>query len=91
MSLVRYAGGILDRAAKLREDDDWISAALVSDAAMAVLIHNDQNLVTRADRREDTRAAILPLSAVRERVMANGSSWVFLGLDGEVPLFGVDV
>ena len=74
MSLVRYAGGILDRAPKLREDDDWISAALVSDAAMAVLIHNDQNLVTRADRREDTRAAILPLSAVRERVMANGSS-----------------
>src|SRR5262245_47014607 len=89
MSPVRYAGGILDRAAKLREDDDWISAALVSDAAMAVLIHNDQNLVTRADRREDTRAAILPLSAVREHVMAKGSSWVFLGLDGEVPLFGV--
>src|SRR4029450_710785 len=48
MSLVRYAGGILDRAAKLREDDDWISAALVSDAAVAVLIHKDQNFVTRA-------------------------------------------
>jgi len=91
MSPVRYAGGILDRAAKLREDDDWISAALVSDAAMAVLIHNDHNLVTRDDRREDTRAAILPLSTVRERVVANGGSWVFLGLDGEVPMFGVDV
>jgi len=91
MSRVRYAGGMLDRAAKLREDDDWISAALVSDAATAVLIHADQNLVTRADRREDTRAAIVPLSAVRERVIANGASWVFLGLDGEVPVFGVDV
>jgi len=91
MSPVRYAGGILERAAKLREDDDWLSAALVSDAAMTVLIHNDQNLVTRADRREDTRAAIVPLSAVRERVMTNGGSWVFLGLDGEVPMFGVDV
>ena len=91
MSPVRYAGGILDRAAKLREDDDWISAALVSDAAMAVLVHNDQNLVTRTDRREDTRAAMVPLSALRERVMANGASWVFLGLDGEVPVFGVDV
>ena len=55
MSPVRYAGGLLDRAAKLREDDDWISAALVSDAAVAVLIHNDQNLVTRAARREETR------------------------------------
>ena len=91
MSPVRYAGGILDRAAKLREDDDWISAALVSDAAMAVLIHDDRNLVTRADRREDTRAAILPLSTVRERVVANGGNWVFLGLDGEIPIFGVDL
>lgn len=91
MSPVRYAGGLLDRAAKLREDDDWVSAALVSDAAVAVLIHNDQNLVTRAARREDTRAAILPLAAVRQRVTANGASWVFLGLDGEVPVFGVDV
>ena len=91
MSPVRYAGGMLDRAAKLREDDDWISAALVSDAAVAVLIHNDQNLVTRAERREDTRAAIIPLSIVRERVTANSASWAFLGLDGEVPVFGVDV
>jgi NAD+ diphosphatase len=91
MSPVRYAGGLLDRAAKLRGDDDWISAALVSDAAVAVLIHNDQNLVTKGARREDTRAAIVPLSAVRERVTTNGASWVFLGLDGEVPVFAVDV
>ena len=91
MSPVRYAGGLLDRAAKLREDDDWISAALVSEAAMAVLIHNDQNFVTRVDRREDTRAAVLPLSTVGERVITTGGSWVFLGLDGEVPMFGVDV
>ena len=91
MSPVRYAGGLLDRAAKLREDDDWISAALVSDAAVAVLIHNDQNLVTPGARREDTRAAVVPLSAVRERVTANGASWAFLGLDGEVPVFAVDV
>ena len=91
MSPVRYAGGILDRAAKLREDVDWLSAALVSEAAMAVLIHNDQSLVTRADRGEGTRAAIIPLSTVGERVVTNGGNWVFLGLDGEVPMFGVDV
>jgi len=91
MSPVRYAGGILDRAAKLREDVDWLSAALVSDAAMAVLIHKDQSLVTRGGRGEGPRAAILPLSAVGERVVTNGGSWVFLGLDGEVPMFGVDV
>jgi len=91
MSPVRYAGGVLDRATKLRDDDDWISAALVSEAAMAVLLHEDRNFVTRADRREDTRAAIVPLSTVGERVVTSGASWVFLGLDGEVPMFGVDV
>src|SRR4030095_7167501 len=41
-------------------------------------------------RREDARAAILPLATVRERVMTNGGSWVFLGLDGEVPILGRD-
>ena len=92
MPPIRYAGGLLDRAAKLREDDDWISAALVSDAAVAVLIHNDQNLVTAAARREDVpHAALVPLSLVREVLPTGGSTWTFLGLDGEVPVFTVDL
>ena len=92
MPPIRYAGGLLDRAARLREDDDWISAALVSDAAVAVLIHNDQNLVTAAARREDVpHAALVPLSLVREVLPTGGSTWTFLGLDGEVPVFTVDL
>jgi len=91
MPAIRYAGGALDRAAKLREDDDWLSAAFVSDAALAVLIHNDRNLVTGLVGREDTpRAATVPMAVVRERI-TNGASWVFLGLDGEAPVFGVEL
>jgi NAD+ diphosphatase len=91
MSPIRYAGGVLDRATKLREDDDWLSAAFVSDAALAVLIHNDQNLVSGLGGREDTpRAATVPMAAVRERI-TNGASWVFLGLDVEAPVFAVEV
>jgi len=110
VSPVRYADGLLDRAAKLREDDDWVSAAFVSDAAVAVLMHNDQNLVAGLDGREDRhhtahaahtarpeadpdqpRAAIVPLSVVRERLPDGGFPWVFLGLNGEVPVFAVDL
>ena len=92
MHPIRYAGGLLDRAAKLREDDDWISAAFVSDAAVAVLVHNDQNLVTGLARREETpRAAMVPLALLRERLPASGTTWAFLGLDGETPVFSVDL
>ena len=92
MSPIRYAGGRLDRAAKLRQDDDWISAAFVSDAAVAVLVHNDQNLVTGlAGREESPRAAVVPLAIVRERLENTGAVWTFLGLDGEAPVFGVDL
>jgi len=82
----------LDRAAKLRHDDDWMSAAFVSDAAVAVLIHNDQNLVAGIARREEIpRAAVVPLAVIRERCPADALTWAFLGLDGEVPVFGVEV
>ena len=92
MSPIRYAGSHLDRAAQLRTDDDWISAAFVSDAAAAVLILKDQNLVAGLAHREDEpRAAIVPLSVVRERLPPEALTWAFLGLDGEVPVFAVDL
>jgi NAD+ diphosphatase len=92
VSRIRYAGGRLDRVSKLREDDDWVSAAFVSDAAVAVLMCNDRNLVANGEHREDTpHAALVPFSAVRDRLAADRLTWVFLGLDGEVPVFAVDL
>jgi len=92
MAPIRYAGGRLDRAVKLRDDDDWVSAAFVSDAAVAVLVHNDQNLVAGIAGHEETpRAAVVPLAIVRERLATPGPVWTFLGLDGEAPVFGVDL
>jgi len=92
VSPIRYSGGVLDRAARLRSDDDWVSAAFVSDAAAAVLMHNDQNLVAGLSTREaPPHAAVVPLSVVRERLAADSFGWVFLGLDGEVPVFAVDL
>ncbi len=92
MLTVRYANGHLDRAAKLRADDDWVSAAFVSDAAVAVLIHDDRNLVSGlGGHGDEPRAAIVPMSVVRERLPADRLTWTFLGLDGEVPVFAVDL
>ena len=92
VSPIRYAGGHLDRAARLRQDDDWVSAAFVSDAAAAVLILKDQNLVTGLTGGEDApRAAVVPLAVVRERIPSEALTWAFLGLDGEVPVFAVDL
>jgi NAD+ diphosphatase len=92
VSRIRYAGGQLDRVSKLREDDDWVSAAFVSDAAVAVLMHNDKNLVASGVDREDTpHAALVPFSAVRDRLAADRLTWAFIGLDGEVPVFVVEL
>jgi NAD+ diphosphatase len=89
---VRYAAGRLDRAATLRRDDDWVSAAFVGDDAQAVLICDDQNLICGLDGRENgPAAAVLPLSVIRERLPADSFTWVLLGLDGIVPMFAVDL
>src|SRR5690349_22933152 len=91
-SPIHYSSGPIDRAAKLRADDDWVSAAFVSDAAMAVLIHNDQNLVTGLSGREDApHVARVPLSAVRSHLEAPSSLWTFLGLDSETPVFAAEL
>lgn len=69
-----------------------MSAAFVSDAAVAVLVHNDQNLVAGIANREETpRAAVVPFSLLRERLPADRLTWTLLGLDGEVPVFAVEV
>lgn len=89
---IRYAGGALDRAARLRHDDDWVSAAFVGDDAQTVLICNDRNLVAgSADGEAGLRVATLPLSAVRERLAPDSFTWVLLGLDGQTPMFAVDL
>src|SRR5690348_12149932 len=91
-SPIHYSIGPIDRAAKLRADDDCVSAACVSDAAMAVLIHNDRNLVTGLSRGEDVpHVARVPLSVVRPHLVAPSSLWTFLGLDGETPVFAAEL
>jgi len=69
-----------------------MSAAFVDDAAVAVLIHNEHNLVAGLSSREESpRAALVPFAAVRDQLPPESLTWAFLGLDGEVPVFAVDL
>ena len=92
MQPLRYTGGRLDRIAKLRQDDDWVSAAFVGDDAQAVLVSNDRNLVAGStDGEQSMRAALVPLSLVRDRLPADAFTWTLLGLDDTTPVFAVDL
>jgi NAD+ diphosphatase len=89
---LHYTGGRLDRVAKLRNDEDWVSAAFVGDDAQTVLICNDQNLVAGPANGEDgARAAMVPLAIIRDRLQSDAFTWVLLGLDGSTPVFAVDL
>ena len=92
MQPLRYTGGRLDRVAKLRQDDDWVSAAFVGDDAQAVLVSNDRSLVAGSTNGEQPiRAALVPLSLVRDRLPTDSFTWALLGLDGTTPVFTVEL
>lgn len=104
MPFFHYAGGRLDRAAVLRRDDAWLSEMLVRRDALIVPVWRDRNLVrhsrdggvvaTRCDMRV-FRERLAPPAAPRAAPTApdaiDGGGWVFLGLDGAVPVFAADL
>ena len=55
-------------------------------------MHSDRNLVTGPlDGGDAPHAALVPFSSVRDRLAADRLTWAFLGLDGEVPIFVVEL
>jgi NAD+ diphosphatase len=78
-----YTGGTLDRAAHRREDEAWIEAALGSDASRFVVFWRGKTLFAGLEEGAP-RAVFLARPAV-------AAPWVFLGLQGGVPVFAVDV
>ncbi len=83
-----YAGSGLDRAAHRRKDAEWLAGALASPAARLLPYWRGKHLVTGP--REAPEPVWLPV----------GERWwqdlgtvgpTFLGLEGEVPVFAVDL
>lgn len=78
-----YAGLPLDRAADIRKDPGRLAALIASPAALAVPVWASRSFL--GGEVEAPRAILPPLSALPH------DAPVFLGLQGEVPVFAVDL
>jgi len=94
---IRYAGGQLDRAGDLRKDPAWVTEMRARSDARVVPLWRDKNLVLgmppEGEPSHDTPcAARYPVDAQSGILALDGAfPWAFLGLDGEAPIFTVDV
>jgi len=82
-----YSARFLDRASNLRADADWITG-LLDNAAKALLIPlwQDSCLVTG-----DPSAPVISADPDRNAVLLKNRTPVFLGLDGSMSMFAVDL
>ena len=80
-TVLAYSGNPLDRAAARRSDDAWLAAALADPRARLLPMWRDLCLVD-GDRPVTLNGGERPAAGVAD---------VFLGLDGDVPVFAVDL
>ncbi|MCX7382352.1 MAG: NAD(+) diphosphatase [Alphaproteobacteria bacterium] len=84
-----YTGSPLDRAAEKREDAAFIAAALADPLALFAPVWRSRNLMR--GKAEGRPEAVFLTHEAAEAVRMSGGPWAFLGLQGGVPLFTVDV
>lgn len=83
-SRLKYDDSSLDRAAPQREDPQWLERALQHADARSLPVWRDQNLVGGLDGAS-------PTAIVHGVDMhSHASEIVFLGLDGDAPVFAAD-
>ena len=84
-----YAGSPLDRASNRRDDTAWVAAALADPATLWAPVWRARNLMRGVE--EGRPEAVFLTGAAAEAVRMAGGPWAFLGMQGETPLFAVDV
>ncbi len=83
-----YTGSPLDRAAKLREDGDFIANALQGTETLFAPVWRARSLMKGV--QEGRPEAVLLTGAAAEAVRMAGGPWSFLGLWEGRPVFAVD-
>ena len=81
---LKYDDPGLDRAGPLRDDAEWLADALAHAQARSLPVWRDQNLLGGLDGQSPS--AILQDVEIHR----HASEVVFLGLDGEAPVFAAD-
>lgn len=83
-----FAGGRLDRRSELRADEDWLSARRADPSTLTIGLWNGQPLVREADGGLE----LVQLEAkLGFELAGSDENLLFMGLDGEVALFAVDL
>ena len=82
-----YADPVLDRAAHLRSDEDWLRAQLESENTVIVPVWRARNLVAN---QAEPRGVLLPPQAVSTLIEAARAT-VLLGLRDERAHFAIDI
>ncbi|MET7748642.1 NAD(+) diphosphatase [Micromonospora sp. NPDC005367] len=80
-----YGGGWLDRAGALRADSERLAALRADERTTVLPLWNDRCLVTAE------HAPVRLTGVAAARVLAAAAETVFLGLDGDVAVFGADL
>ncbi|MBN8889678.1 MAG: NAD(+) diphosphatase [Rhodospirillales bacterium] len=84
-----YTGSPLDRAAERRDDDAWVHLALHAADTLWAPVWRARNLMRGV--AEGRPEAVFISGGAAEALRMAGGPWAFLGLQGGVPLFSVDV
>jgi NAD+ diphosphatase len=82
------AGNPLHRAGASRAEEAWISAQLAGPDALVAPVWRAKNLMRTGPQGVAT-AVLLPVAALPEPITDHG--WAYLGLQGETPVFTVDL
>ena len=99
MEALRYAGGHLDRADRLRKDPDGLAARLARPDTRVVPVWRDRSLIAGLDDHPPaaaagepaTVAAVALAGGAAARVVEASAETVFLGLDGGTAVFAADL
>ena len=84
-----YTGSPLDRVSEKRDDEAFIAAALADSQSLFAPVWRSRNLMR--GKAEGRPEAVFLTHEAAEAVRMSGGPWAFLGMQGEVPLFTVDV
>lgn len=83
-----FAGNPLDRASDRRQDPAWVAQMLADPAALAMFLWNGSPLLE--GRPEQRRLHFAPADLGR-LLAGSDERLLFLGLNGDVPIFAVDL
>ena len=82
-----YSGAGLDRASHLRRDPDWLAARFTDSRTRLVPLWGTRNLIGSGD--QPAAVWLTPGEAAARAIPAADA--IFLGLDGDVPYFAMDL